>query len=366
MFDFRKLAGRLDAIQQTSVIATDSHGSILGELDSIAKDNAVKNKLAESYREFKHQAQPEKHRLEQVLEQVECQFGPINTRQTNVTNREFLHYLLENHRRHAFNILHTMVAVKLHQINNVRIDESLNPVDKKSAEELFALFGSFTTGNNVKVGDKVSIISLTVWGTGYNSIDIEGFITPQVVEDVNFDSVYVSDRFWPCVSIIDQLKIKKQVIIFKDAQKAEECLGALLLLGNKFRGFTIHNDISESIDEAMNPAVATASMKMVAPKVSAVATPSAPAAPNAPKAPGVVPAKPGTPATNTAAPAVNAAQTDANAEAQAAAAEPDMQLGSDKAKDLLNTVAPIMQDPAGAQQLKTLADKFKLKPGVIK
>ena len=120
------------------------------------------------------------------------------------------------------------------------------------------------------------------------------------------------------------------------------------------------------VDEAMNPAVATASMKMAAPKVSAVATPSAPAAPNAPKAPGVAPAKPGTPATNTAAPAVNAAQTDANAEAQAAAAEPDMQLGSDKAKEVLNTVAPIMQDPAGAQQLKTLADKFKLKPGVIK
>lgn len=115
------------------------------------------------------------------------------------------------------------------------------------------------------------------------------------------------------------------------------------------------------VDEAMNPAVATASMKMVAPKVSAVATPSAPAAPNAPKAPGVAPAKPGTPAANT-----SASQTDGNAVEQAAATEPDMQLGSDKSKELLNTVAPIMQDPAGAQQLKTLADKFKLKPGVIK
>ena len=135
------------------------------------------------------------------------------------------------------------------------------------------------------------------------------------------------------------------------------------MLGNKYRNFTVNNDIAESVTEAMNPAVATASMKMSAPKVSAVATPSAPAAPSAPnvsKAPGVTPAKPGTP------PAANASQTDADSEAQVAAAEPDMQLGSDKAKEVLNTVAPIMQDPAGAQQLKTLADKFKLKPGVTK
>lgn len=366
MFDFRKLAGRLDAIQQTSVIATDSHGSILGELDSIAKDNAVKNKLAESYREFKRAPEPKKHRLEQVLEQVEGRFGPINTRQTNITNQEFLNFLLENHRRQAFNILHAMVSVKLHQINKVKLDESVDLADNKAVTELFELFSSYKTENKVQVGDKVSIISLTAWGTGNNTVDIEGFISPQVVEGIEANVVYVGGLAWPYASVIDQLKLKKQVIIFRDPQRAEECLGALLLLGNKFRGFTIHNDISESVTEAMNPAVATANMKMVAPKVSAVATPSAPAAPNAPKAPGVAPTKPGTPATNTAAPAVNAAQTDANAEAQAAAAEPDMQIGSNKAKEVLNTVAPIMQDPAGAQQLKTLADKFKLKPGVIK
>ena len=113
----------------------------------------------------------------------------------------------------------------------------------------------------------------------------------------------------------------------------------------------------KAVDEAMNPAVATANMKMTAPKVSAVATPSAPAAPNAPKAPG-------TPAAT--APASSAVKPDPNAPVQVEPEQPDMQIGSTQAKDLLNTVAPIMQDPAGAQQLKTLADKFKLKPGVTK
>ena len=116
----------------------------------------------------------------------------------------------------------------------------------------------------------------------------------------------------------------------------------------------------KAVDEAMNPAVATASMKMAAPKVSAVATPSAPAAPNAPKAPGT----PAAPAAT--APASSAAKPNPNAPVQVEPEQPDMQIGSTQAKDLINTVAPIMQDPAGAQQLKTLADKFKLKPGVTK
>ena len=115
------------------------------------------------------------------------------------------------------------------------------------------------------------------------------------------------------------------------------------------------------VDEAMNPAVATASMKMAAPKVSAVATPAAPSAPNAPKAVATPAAAP-----NATAPASSAAPVDPNAQPQTEPEAPDMQLGSDKTKELLNTVAPIMQDPAGAQQLKTLADKFKLKPGVTK
>jgi tetratricopeptide (TPR) repeat protein len=132
------------------------------------------------------------------------------------------------------------------------------------------------------------------------------------------------------------------------------------------------------VKEAMPSAVATATQKMnpgaAAPApVAGTGAPSAPGAPTAPKVPGSV----GTvdPAIAKAQQAayqkniaklglknVNAAQAGVSMQKQA----DDMQMNptdnTNNAK-IAGTLANVLKDPAGAQQLKTLTDKFAKKPG---
>jgi hypothetical protein len=133
------------------------------------------------------------------------------------------------------------------------------------------------------------------------------------------------------------------------------------------------------VKEAMPAAVATATQKMnpgaAAPApVAGTSSPSAPGAPSAPKVPGSVGAV--DPAIAKAQQSayqkniaklglknVNAAQAGVSMQKQA----DDMQMNptdnTNNAK-IAGTLANVLKDPAGAQQLKTLTDKFAKKPGM--
>jgi tetratricopeptide (TPR) repeat protein len=134
------------------------------------------------------------------------------------------------------------------------------------------------------------------------------------------------------------------------------------------------------VKEAMPAAVATASQKMnpgaAAPApVAGTSSPSAPGAPKAPAIPGSV--KTVDPAVAKAQQAayqkniaklgvknINAAQTGVSMQKQA----DDMQLSptdnTNNAK-VASTLANVLQDPSGAQALKTLTDKYNKKPGQV-
>jgi hypothetical protein len=137
-------------------------------------------------------------------------------------------------------------------------------------------------------------------------------------------------------------------------------------------GYVVRN-----VSEAMAPAVATAQTKMIAP-TAAAKVPGVTPAPGAPKGPaGPAAAAPVDPAiakakqaayqkniSKLAAPGVNPAQAGVSMQKQA----DDMQMtptdNTNNAK-IAGTLAGVLQDPAGVQQLKTLTDKYAKKPGQV-
>jgi hypothetical protein len=142
---------------------------------------------------------------------------------------------------------------------------------------LFNLFDTFKTGNNIKLGDNISLIELSAWHLNGNSVKqvyIDGFIDSKKVMSISNNQIVLEDGVWPKIdTLINQAKFSKQVIIFTDPKQADQCLTAITLFGNKVKDWNIKNSIVDKDPTNMNESEdITSDLNNPDPKIRALAS----------------------------------------------------------------------------------------------
>ena len=181
------------------------------------------------------------------LKKIEEQFGEIKLEGGVVRNNQpLLRFLSKNNI--PSEIFDHLIEQKIGKVmKDNTITESIDKTDK-NLNHIFSQFNNFSTGNNVKVGDSVSALSLEALSLSNNTIELTGFLKPQSITNINNNYIeFESGETFPKQKII-QTKMWRQVIFFHNVEQAKKCLTVMSLNSGKMSDweFTINNSLTES------------------------------------------------------------------------------------------------------------------------
>jgi len=187
------------------------------------------------------------YRQQLNLKKIEEQFGEIKLEGGVVRNNQpLLRFLSKNNI--PSEIFDHLIEQKIGKVTKDKtITESIDKTDK-NLNHIFSQFNNFSTGNNVKVGDSVSALSLEALSLSNNTIELTGFLKPQSIANINDNYVeFESGETFPKQKII-QTKMWRQVIFFHNVEQAKKCLTVMSLNSGKISDweFTINNSLTES------------------------------------------------------------------------------------------------------------------------
>jgi hypothetical protein len=187
------------------------------------------------------------YRQQLNLKKIEEQFGEIKLEGGVVRNNQpLLRFLSKNNI--PSEIFDHLIEQKIGKVTKDKtITESIDKTDK-NLNHIFSQFNNFSTGNNVKVGDSVSALSLEALSLSNNTIKLTGFLKPQSIANINDNYVeFESGETFPKQKII-QTKMWRQVIFFHNVEQAKKCLTVMSLNSGKISDweFTINNSLTES------------------------------------------------------------------------------------------------------------------------
>lgn len=187
------------------------------------------------------------HRQKLNLKKIEAQFGEIKLEGGIVRNNQpLLRFLSKNNI--PSEIFDHLIEQKIGKVmKDNTITESIDKTDK-NLNHIFSQFNNFSTGNNVKVGDSVSALSLEALSLSNNTIELTGFLKPQSITNINNNYIeFESGETFPKQKII-QTKMWRQVIFFHNVEQAKKCLTVMSLNSGKMSDweFTINNSLTES------------------------------------------------------------------------------------------------------------------------
>lgn len=194
------------------------------------------------------------------LESIEKQFGEIKLTGGVVRNNQpLLRFLAKN--GISSEVFDHLIEQKIGKVmKDKTITESIDKKDK-NLNHIFSQFNNFSTGNKVKVGDSVSVLSLEALSLSNNTIELTGFLKPQTITNISDNYVeFESGETFPKQRII-QTRMLRQVIFFHNVEQAKKCLTVMSLHSGKTGDWEFSIDVADADNGSSKQGVAEESLK---------------------------------------------------------------------------------------------------------
>jgi len=169
--------------------------------------------------------------------------GPVHSLQES-NSKLFRHCMsvVANHR--SWNLFDDILwAKEAADLNRLALNEDISPVDK-DLDKIFTRFNSFNSfyPANIRPGDQVFVVSLAALEqhSAGKSIYIDYSKAAMQVSDINSNQISFTNGFEYPDTLIKQLRLWRQIILFDNKEKMNQCLMALALYGRRTGEWEIH------------------------------------------------------------------------------------------------------------------------------
>jgi hypothetical protein len=173
------------------------------------------------------------------LESIENQFGKLDVLDGGWVrkNQKLLRYMAE--RDQPAELFFYIIEQKLNSLYGQPLEEAIDSSNKE-LNTVFDQFNQFSTGNRVKVGDKVVVLNLEAWSYGNtNKIILDGFLAPTIVYSVSPEYAHLETGGPFPKSRVEQISMWRQTIFFHDTDVAKKCLTTMAMLSGKIGIWTL-------------------------------------------------------------------------------------------------------------------------------
>lgn len=192
------------------------------------------------------------------LEAIENRFGEIKIGNTILNNQPLLNYLCKNDI--SSDVFYYLIEEKLNKLHPNVVNESVDKIDPE-LKYIFSQFNNFSTGNQVKVGDMVSVLDLEAFLISQINIELSGFTEPRKIIEVTNNYVrFETNQVFPKRPVI-QTKMWRQTIFFHDSDQAKKCVTLMTLLSDDNGNFnfsinvdkdSLKNGMAEDTNSSIN------------------------------------------------------------------------------------------------------------------